>query len=48
MPRSGKGGNLPLQELTSKLSSDELVKRLKVRSGLVGHANVVGGCMVFN
>ena len=33
MPRTGSG--LPFQEITSKLSADELVKRLKVRSGSV-------------
>jgi len=31
MPRSGSG--LPFQEITAKLSADELVKRLKVRFG---------------
>jgi len=33
MPRTGSG--LPFQEITSKLSADELVKRLKVRYGPV-------------
>jgi len=31
MPRSGSG--LPFQEITAKLSAEELVKRLKVRLG---------------
>ena len=33
MPRTGSG--LPFQEITSKLSADELIKRLKVRYGPV-------------